>query len=162
MIRRLTVDDLEAFRELREEAMRLCPESFGSPEEEQGGERQEAAYRDILQKDEILGAFEGDNLIGVIGFFIPGHAKSQKCGRIFTLYVRDTRRNSGLGDRLIKHILAIAADHVEQMHVCIVHTAAAALDLFQKNGFEVLSTETNAFSLGDVSYNELLLGKRFR
>ncbi len=43
MIRQLTVDDINAFREIREEALRTNPESFGSPEEEQGGERRDAA-----------------------------------------------------------------------------------------------------------------------
>lgn len=161
MIRRLTVDDMDAFRELREEAMRLCPESFGSPEEEQGGERQEAAYRDILQKNEILGAFEGDTLVGTAGLHIPDHRQSKVYGDVFTVYVRRAYRGHGFGDQLVKRILALAENRLVQVHFCVVHTADAALKLFQQNGFTVFNVETNAFILGDVSYDELLLVKKF-
>jgi ribosomal protein S18 acetylase RimI-like enzyme len=162
MLRRLTVDDMNAFRELREEAIRLCPESFGSPEEGQGREQQEAAYKDILQKDEILGAFEDEKLVGAIGLHLPSDPKSQSHSKIFSVYVLNAYQGKGIGNLLVKQVLALAKDRTNQSHLCVAHTAKAAIAVFQKNGFEIRNTEANAFSLGDKSYDELLLVKSFR
>lgn len=158
MIRRLTVDDFEAFRELREEAMRLYPESFGSPEEEQGGETRDAAYRHWLN-GEIFGAFEDGKLVGATGFYIPA---DKSYGQIFTVYVRNAYRRKGIGDRLLKSILGLAEGRVDQVHLCVVHTAKDAIETYLRNGFEICGTEPRAFSLGDIHYDELLMAKKLR
>ena len=161
MIKRLTADDIKLFREIREEAMRTNPESFGSPEEEQGGKRQDATYREGL-KNEIWGIFEDENLAGVAGFYISSTKESQSCGQIFSLYVRSAYRGKGIGDRLLKHILALAENRVDQVHLCVVHTAEAAIKTCMKNGFEICYTDPHAFRVGDMDYNEHLMVKRLR
>ena len=55
-IRRLTVDDLDLFRDIRAEALQAHPQTFGSREEDEGGEAMLAAYRHWLS-GAILGAF---------------------------------------------------------------------------------------------------------
>jgi hypothetical protein len=66
-IRHLNVDDLELFREIRTEAVQKYPQTFGSLEEDQGGEAMLAAYRRWLTGT-ILGAFECQTLVGIAGF----------------------------------------------------------------------------------------------
>jgi ribosomal protein S18 acetylase RimI-like enzyme len=159
MIRRLTIDDIKVFRDIREEAMRTNPESFSSPEEEEGGERQETAYRQLLKESEIWGAFDGENLVGVTGFHL---APQKKYGDVFGLYVRNAFRRKGLGDQLLKKISSEAESRVDQLHLCVVQTAEAAIKSCLQNGFAIVQTEPQAFSVGGVSYDEHLMVKNFR
>lgn len=105
-IRRLTVDDLDLFRDIRAEALWTHPQTFGSAEEDEGGEAMLAAYRHWLS-GAILGAFGRGNLIGVAGFYASPTRRSQHRGHIFTVYVRENGRGKGVGDRLIKELLAL-------------------------------------------------------
>ncbi|MEJ0063610.1 MAG: GNAT family N-acetyltransferase [Alphaproteobacteria bacterium] len=161
MIKRLTVDDIEAFHELREEAIALYPESFGSPEEEEGGEARDAAYRRWLN-GEILGAFEDGNLVGATGFYIPADEKVQSHGQIFTVYVRAAYRKKGIGDRLLKSILDLAKSRVDQVRLRVVHTAKDAIKTYLRNGFEIYGTESRAVSIGNIHYDEILMEKKLK
>jgi len=162
MIRRLTVDDLAAFHNLREEAMRLHPESFGSPEEERGGEKQKAAYRHWLKTGDLWGAFDNDKLLGTAGFNVSSDARLQNFGQVFIVYVRPDYRNKGIGGELLSNILASAGENVAQAHLCVAHTAQAAIQLFTKNGFEIRNTETAAYSIGSEDYDEHQMVKILR
>ncbi|WP_409517567.1 GNAT family N-acetyltransferase [Bradyrhizobium sp. WYCCWR 12699] len=115
-IRRLTVDDLDHFHDIRAEALRTHPQTFGSREEDEGGEATLAAYRRWLS-GVILGAFERGNLIGIAGFYVSPDRRSRHRGHIFTVYVREGGRGRGVGDRLIKELLAHAEACVEQVHL---------------------------------------------
>ena len=75
-IRRLTVDDLNLFREIRAEALQNHPQTFGSREEDEGGDAMVAAYRHWLSGT-ILGAFGCGSLIGVAGFYVSADKRSQ-------------------------------------------------------------------------------------
>ena len=78
------------------------------------------------------------------------------------MYVRSAYQDKGIGDRLVKNVLKVAENQVEQIHVCVVHTAEAALKTFLKNGFEICHTDAQAFCLNDTTYDEHLLVKKLR
>jgi GNAT superfamily N-acetyltransferase len=103
-IRQLTVGDLELLREIRADALREYPQSFGTVEEEQGGDAMMAAYRQWLGGT-IFGAFECQTLVGTAGFYVSPEKRSQHRGHIYTVYVKETSRGKGVGDRLIKSFL---------------------------------------------------------
>ncbi|MBR0861546.1 GNAT family N-acetyltransferase [Bradyrhizobium diazoefficiens] len=63
------------------------------------------AYRHWLSGT-ILGAFESGSLIGIAGLHVSPYKRSQHRGQIFTVYVREDDQGKGVGDRLIKEILA--------------------------------------------------------
>src|SRR3954471_20938638 len=90
-IRRLTVDDLDIFREIRAEALQMFPETFGSPEEDEGGDAMVAAYRHWLSGI-MLGAFECVSLIGIAGFYVSADKRTKHRGQIYTVYVRENCR----------------------------------------------------------------------
>jgi ribosomal protein S18 acetylase RimI-like enzyme len=161
MIRRLTVDDINIFREIREEAIRTNPESFGSPEEQQGIEQQESAYQRWL-KGEVWGIFEDGKLVGTAGFYLSSDKRSQHRGHIFMVYVRSTYRGKGLGDQLIKYILALAENRVDQVHLCVIVTSKPAIKTYLRNGFEIYGTDPRVLRLGDITYDEYLMVRKFR
>jgi len=161
MLRLLTVDDFDAFQRIRAEALLEHPESFGSPEEQQGGEVQEATYRRWLSGS-IFGAFENEVLIGVTGFYVSADKRSKHRGNIFTVFVRKQYRGKGIGDELIKAVLALAETRVDQVHLSVALTARAAIRIYQQNGFEILGTDPRVFRIGDTAYDEYLMIKKFR
>ncbi|MDH2398856.1 GNAT family N-acetyltransferase [Bradyrhizobium sp. SSUT18] len=159
-IRRLTVDDLKIFREMRAEALQRHPQSFYSPEEDEGGDAMMAAYRHWLSGT-ILGAFECGSLIGVAGFYVSSDKRTQHRGHIYTVYVTENSRGRGVGDRLIKGVLAHAEACVEQVHLAVLVTATAAIKTYMRNGFEVYGTDPRAVRVGGAMYDKYLMIRRF-
>jgi ribosomal protein S18 acetylase RimI-like enzyme len=159
-IRRLTIADLGSFRDIRAEAIQNYPQSFATSEEDQGGEAMVAAYRHWLS-DTILGAFERENLTGVAGFYVSPDKRARHRGHIFTVYVKEHGRGQGVGDRLIKELLALAEARVEQVHLAVVLTATAAIKTYQRNGFDIYGTDPRAIRIGEVAYDKYLMVKNF-
>jgi ribosomal protein S18 acetylase RimI-like enzyme len=160
-IRQLTVGDLELFREIRADALHKYPQSFGTVEEEQGGDVMVAAYRHWLSGT-IFGAFERQILVGTAGFYVSHEKRSDHRGHIYTVYVKETSRGKGIGHRLIKELLALAETRVEQVHLAVVLTAKAAIKTYKRNGFEIYGTDPRAIRIGDVTYDKYLMIKKFR
>lgn len=159
-IRRLTVDDLDLFREIRAEALQTHPQSFYSPEEDEGGDAMVAAYRHWLGGT-ILGAFGCGNLIGIAGLYVSTDKRTQHRGQIYTVYVRKDGRGKGVGDRLIKGLLAHAEACVEQVHLAVLLEATAAIRTYKRNGFEIYGTDPRAVRIGDATYDKYLMIKKF-
>jgi ribosomal protein S18 acetylase RimI-like enzyme len=154
-IRRLTVDDLDLFRDIRAEALQKHPQSFWSPEEDEGGDAMMAAYRHWLN-GAVFAAFGRSGLIGVAGFYVSTDKRSQHRGHIFTVYVRENDRGNGVGDRLIKELLAHAEACVEQVHLAVLLNANAAIRTYKRNGFEVYGIDPRAVRIGDTTYDKYL------
>jgi ribosomal protein S18 acetylase RimI-like enzyme len=160
-VRQLTADDLDVFRAIRAEALQEYPETFGSLEEDQGGDAMEAAYRHWLSGT-ILGAFECESLVGVAGFYVSPDKRSQHRGHIYSVYVRETSRGKGVGDQLIKELLALAEARVEQVHLAVLLTATPAIETYRRNGFQIYGTDPRVIRIGDITYDQYLMVKTFR
>jgi ribosomal protein S18 acetylase RimI-like enzyme len=160
-IRRLSVDDFDLFREVRAEALQKHPETFGSAEEDQGGEATVAAYRHWLSGT-ILGAFEREALVGIAGFYISSDKRSRHRGHIFTVYVREANRGKGVGDKLIKELVSLAEARVDQVHLAVLLSATDAIETYKRNGFEIYGIDPRVIRIGDVSYDKYLMIKKFR
>ncbi|WP_193760754.1 GNAT family N-acetyltransferase [Bradyrhizobium yuanmingense] len=159
-IRRLTVDDLDLFADIRAEALRTHPQTFGSREEDEGGEAMLTAYRHWLS-GVVLSAFGYGSLIGVAGFYVSPDRRSRHRGHIFTVYVKEDGRGRGIGDRLIKGLLAHAESCVEQVHLEVLVEATAAIKTYRRNGFEVYGTDPRAVRVGEVTYDKYLMVRTF-
>ncbi|EIG62405.1 ribosomal protein S18 acetylase RimI-like enzyme [Bradyrhizobium sp. JR4.1] len=159
-IRRLTVDDLDLFRDIRAEALRTHPQTFGSAEEDEGGEAMLTAYRHWLS-GAILGAFWRGNLIGVAGFYVSPALRSQPRGHIFTVYVREDGQGKGIRNRLVKELLDHAEARVEQVHLEVLLEATVAIRTYKRNGFEVYGTDPAAVRIGHITYDKYLMVRKF-
>jgi ribosomal protein S18 acetylase RimI-like enzyme len=159
-IRRLTVDDLEIFREIRTEALKTHPQSFESPEEDEGGDAMVAAYRHWLGGT-VFGAFGSGSLIGVAGFYVSADKRTQHRGHIYTVYVKESSRGRGVGHRLIGELLVHAEARVEQVHLAVLLTATSAIKTYKRNGFDIYGTDPRAVRIGDTTYDKYLMVKKF-
>ena len=87
--------------------------------------------------------------------------RSRHRGHIFTVYVKENGRGKGVGDRLIKELLAHAEACVEQVHLAVLLTATAAIKTYKRNGFEIYGTDPRAIRIGDTTYDKYLMVRKF-
>jgi ribosomal protein S18 acetylase RimI-like enzyme len=161
IIRVLTPADAKAYRALRLEALREHPPAFGTPaEKEEKLTLETMALR--LQKSEetyILGAFLDDILNGIIRFSLFEEVNEKHRGFIAGLYVRPDFRRCGLARALVTEVIGLARQTtgLRRIHLTVVTTQDAAIQLYKSLGFSIYGTECEAFSRKDNFYDEYLM-----
>jgi RimJ/RimL family protein N-acetyltransferase len=101
IVRRLTVGDWEANREIRLEALAECPGNYFTPLAEAQA-RNEADWRAMLSDPDmaIFGLFDGDALAGLTAIYVSGEDPSRRTGAFAMSYIRPAWRGRGLAPLL--------------------------------------------------------------
>ena len=159
-IRLLKPQDWPTFKALRLEALLQHPEAFGSSYEEES-KLTEEAFQHGYSTCDIFGALVNDELVGCAGFFIYASEKMSHRGCLFSMYTKDTYRNRGTADALLKAIIDHAKQRVIQLHLTVVTTNHAAIRLYQKNGFNIYGTEPRSLKIDNNFYDEHLMVLEF-
>ena len=156
VVRQLTHSDLESFREIRLEGLRLHPEAFGSTfESEQSAPLEK--YAGWLTTSQIFGAFDGSHLVGIAAFGQhPGPKESHK-GWLRAMYVRPSHRRTGASHLLIQAVIDAARTRVEQLQLAVVSTNVPAIRLYQSFGFTQYGLELRSLKQNGLYHDELLM-----
>lgn len=162
-IRQLAAADAAAYRELRLRALREDPDAFGSTYDEMIA-RPLAHTAERLRAQAAsagsftLGAFDGA-LIGVVTLLREDGAKDRHRANVVGMHVAPEVRGRGVGRALLAEACARAArvDGLEQLHLAVVTTNAAARHLYRAMGFEPYGVEPRALKLGDRYWDEELM-----
>src|SRR5260221_12769664 len=82
--------------------------------------------------------------------------KNRHKGRILSMYVQPESRGQGLGKALLQEVIAQAKQlvGVEQLHLTVVTTNAAARSLYHSMGFEVYGTIQRALKMDEQYWDE--------
>ena len=157
-LRLLGNGDLDRYRRLRLEALRAEPTAFGSSYEVEASAKADK-YRDRLTgspENYVLGAWDGEQLVGIGGFVRETAPKRLHIGSIWGVYVTSSLRGRGLGRRLLATMVERARDLPGLEHVLLSVTSenAAALALYRSLGFEAWGTEPAALKVDGVDYDE--------
>jgi len=157
-IRELTEADTAVYWPLRLRALREEPESFGSAYDE-AKDRPLAAVaarlREIAEQgDFLLGAFDDDQLVGIVAFGRETGRKNRHIGSVYQVYVAPEGRGAGVGRALMQALIARARtlDALEQLTLAVVTSNAAARALYISLGFEVYGRQPRALKLDDGRY----------
>jgi len=160
VIRRLGSSDVAAFREIRLEALRACPEAFGSSfEEEQRLTAADFARRAAPESpDAVFGAFlEEDALpVGIAGFRVPQNAKERHKSMLWGMYVRPAGRGRGIATTLLRCVIEHARNTpgVEVLQLTVTADNAAARALYDRAGFVPYGLERRALRLAPGDYRD--------
>jgi ribosomal protein S18 acetylase RimI-like enzyme len=163
MIRPFGPADAVAFRALRLRGLRDHPEAFGrSPEEIDSVEAIAARFRADadagFELDFVLGAFDGDTLVGVAGCHRERLVKHRHTALIWGMYVAPEHRG-GLGRRLLVAAVARARAWTELeslwLDVTTINTGARAL--YASCGFRTVAIRPRTLKVGDRYYDEELM-----
>ncbi len=165
LIRRLTPSDAPAFLALRLAALRDCPTAFSSSYEEER-DTSLATIEGYFAADSgrnFFGAFEGEQLAGMIGVGRESMRKLMHKGFIRGMYVAPVHRGKGGGRMLLDTGLAFAAamPDLRQVNLTVTADNGAAIGLYQAAGFAAYGRESAALLVDGVMHDNVHMVRTF-
>ncbi|WLR44361.1 GNAT family N-acetyltransferase [Bacillus carboniphilus] len=160
IIRQLKPQDAENYLYLRLEALLNNPESFASSyEEEKTRSIEKYKKRFESSGSYTYGAFQNDELIGVVTLVEERSVKLSHRATIVAMYVSSSRRGLGIGKNLMKRAIQKAREleRIEQIYLTVVSTNNAARSLYSSLGFEVYGIDKRALKVNGIYFDEELM-----
>jgi RimJ/RimL family protein N-acetyltransferase len=157
-IRRLETPDAALYRDIRLEALQRNPEAFGSTFEWEDAQPL-SWFEAVLGRAAIFGGFLDGTLAGIAAYGARESAKQAHKALLWSMYVRATARNSGLGRKLVAAVLDHARGRVEMVQLTVVSENEAARRLYDAMGFVEYGYEKKALKHDGRYYDEVLMVK---
>tara|TARA_R110000868_G_scaffold13409_20_gene62673 strand:+ start:5928 stop:6449 length:522 start_codon:yes stop_codon:yes gene_type:complete len=159
--RRLEAADALIYRQLRLDALRLSPSSFGGLfEEEQAKDVSE--FVDAIGRNAIFGAWNGTgDLVGTVGLFARAGVKLLHKGVLFGLFVAPDWRTKGIGRALVQHVIREARSSMEALQLAVATPSTSAVRLYRECGFREYGLERRALKIGGEYVDEYLMELTF-
>ena len=160
--RTLTVEDYPAYDALRGMALDAVPEAFGSTNQEENPHRKNRFESNVTHAESfIMGAFDEEELVGMVGFLKLEKIKIQHKGIIWGMFVKPEMQGRGIGSELMKNTLEKAAqiDHLLQINLDVNAENQAAIRLYTNVGFTPFGREKNALFVNNKMYDTILMSK---
>jgi RimJ/RimL family protein N-acetyltransferase len=166
IIRRLNPADVMVYRQIRLNALRVCPQAFGSAYAAEKKRPLKAFEERLLPQrfTGIFGAFVEGRLVGVVGLVRETRQKERHKANIYGMFVAAAHRRRGIGRALMERALD-SARHIRglrQIRIGVVSTNKPAVRLYESLGFRVYGEEKDALRVGGKFYDELFLAVRLR
>ncbi len=155
-VRRLLPTDAEPYRTLMLDGYERHPDAFTSSVAERGAlplswwqKRLDPAP---LAEQVVLGAFDGERLVGAAGLQFEPREKARHKANLFGMYVAPGSRQGGFGRRLVLAVLEEAASRegVKVVQLTVTEGNAPARTLYEDCGFQAFGVEPFAVALGGV------------
>ncbi|MEK7432880.1 MAG: GNAT family protein [Cyanobacteriota bacterium] len=160
--RKLTLEDYDAYFEIREKALDQFPEAFLSTNEEEVKSRK-VRYAEVINHkfNFIMGAFENNILVAMLGFIKEERIKTPHKGFIWGMFVESKKQNIGIGKNLFDLAVkkAFLIKGLTQINLTVAATNKKAKSLYEKSGFEVYGLEKNALLIDGVFSDHFLMVK---
>lgn len=164
-IRELAPPDAGAFQALRLEGLVECPSAFASSHEEEI-ETPIAAVAERLAGAAdrcVIGAFQGRDLVGIVGLERMRKKKLAHKAHIWGMYVAPHARRRRVGHALVVRALERAASMRGVLQVTLGVNASnrPALALYEALGFEPFGLERGFLLLDGVLHDEIHMARVF-
>ncbi|MDP1791950.1 MAG: GNAT family protein [Methylibium sp.] len=162
VIRRLAPADLLAYKNLRDEALRLYPEAFTSDHESQRLRTPESylgrlGLNEPLGGSFLLGAFVNEDggrerLVGSVGLERDTRSKTRHISRLIGLMVLPTHNGHGIGSALVGACVTAAHQATDLQMIVLSVTASSdgVLRLYERAGFRRYGLLPRAVRLVDA------------
>ena len=139
-IRRLTPEDVHAYRAIRLEALTNHPEAFASSAEDLESRSIEDLAL-LLEHLAFFGAVTPDGqLVGIMAFD-AGIKREAHRGWLIQVYVQPQMRGTGCAMALLDAIISQARNDVLQLHLSVASHNEPAIRLYKKAGFTIYGTD---------------------
>ena len=159
LVRETVMDDWQALRDIRLEALRDAPAAFGSTYEREVL-RPEAHWRDRIARGGTFLAFVPEVSAAAPAGLIGGYQEDPVTVELVSMYVRPRARGRGVGEALVATVVNWAAErNAASVHLWVTETNAHARVLYERCGF-TLTGERQPLpsdpSLGEVAMSRTL------
>lgn len=164
VIRPLTAADAAAFRALRIMGLRESPDAFtASIEEEEAFSDAEMAARAVPEVPGVfLGAFAGEELVGMAGYIANQRPKTRHKGIMVAVYVAPDWRAAKVGRRLVEAVIDHARTLGAILHCTVRADNAPARRLYLSLGFVPYGLERDAIFADGRYFDDVLLALDLR
>ncbi len=167
IIRKLAIEDAEAFREIRVEMCRLHPEAFGQTPEEVAAMSMDSCHlwltsSDVFPEKFLLAAFDGKRIVGTAAFKREASSNVRHRAWIWSVYVRPEARGKGLSKALMQQIIdeARQMEGLEILALTVSLPQTSARTLYTSLGFFTTGLVLHGYKLPDgryIDHEEMML-----
>jgi RimJ/RimL family protein N-acetyltransferase len=160
--RELKIEDFRVYNELREMSLNVGTEIFVSTNDEEKNNRK-AKFLSRIQDNFsfVMGAFDGNILVGMVTFIREDRIKIKHKGGIYGMFIHPNYQGKGIGSELLKLTLdnAFKISGLRQINLGVIATNLNAIKLYEKMGFKPYGVEKEAIFVNDTFLDELLMVK---
>jgi ribosomal protein S18 acetylase RimI-like enzyme len=158
-IRILNSFDAESYWALRLEALQQNPEAFTTSYEEavkRENPVEQTARNLSTEENYTFGAFENEELIGVVTLLLEKAIQLRHRANIFAMYVTPKKQGLGVGEAILTEAInkAQTLEVIEKVNLSVVSSNEKARKLYTKLGFKVYGYEENALKINGVRYDD--------
>ena len=149
----------QQYRAIRLESLREFPDNFGSTYEDESN-KPALGYEIYIEQQPddrfIVGAFDGETLIGICGFFGDNTKKNMHKGTIIQMYVKPMYAGKGIGLQLLRATIdeAFKIPRIEQLILGVIANNHAAVKTYERAGFKEFGLHKNYFKDGNVYFDQ--------
>lgn len=166
-IARLAPAELSAYKALRDEGLRLHPDAFDADVESEQARPPESyigrlGLNDSLGGSFLLGAWDGRQLVGMVGLERPSQHKLRHSAELNSMMVHPQHSGKGIGQQLIGQAVTEARQAIglEQIYLRVSTSSTSAIRLYERAGFQPCGVVPHAIKLvegpGQVRYFDKL------
>jgi RimJ/RimL family protein N-acetyltransferase len=158
MIRRLTIEDAPAFYAMR---LRCMAEAFdvfrSSVADIEADGLADCKARLTSDHVRIVGAFDGDVLVGIGGITREARDKLDHKALLWGMFVVAEAQGRGFGRAIVEALITEAQGFVRSLHLTVVGDNAPARTLYQSCGFTIYGREPQSVRQNDIYVDEILM-----
>jgi len=160
VIRLLTAEDGEVFRQIRLEALRSEPSAFASRVED-WEKLSSDEWRRRLTETPVFVAFRDDEPVAIMGLMRQRSSKMAHRATIIMVYVRMTLRGAGIAANLLEAVTDHAREiEVRQLELAVTAENPAAYRFYEREGFVEIGRIPGGFLHDGREIDEILMARR--
>jgi ribosomal protein S18 acetylase RimI-like enzyme len=160
IVRRLLPADWQDYRTIRLQALELAPEAFGSVHALEAA-RPAEAFAERLSSAVVMGAYAEGRIAGMAGYKRCEGPRDAHKAFVWGVFVAPDFQGHGVGQALIKALIAAARQEVEQLTLAVVASNESAIALYERNGFKTYGVEPRALKSAAGYEDEVLMAQLF-
>ncbi len=163
-IRRLTINDLNSYKQIRLELLKNHPENFGSDPKEEAAFEESMWMKRIENKYvDSYGVFDGNDIVGIAVCVRNPRKKMKHFAGISSIYVKPETRGQGIARQIIQRIINDCQQNgLEFVRLSVVTENEPAISLYKSLGFEIYGTEKRSIHLDGEYYDLHLMQKELK
>ena len=160
-IRQLNADDVEVFKTIRLEALRLEPAAFASKPEDWASLPDEE-WRDRLQVP-VFVAFRSGEPVGIMGLLPQQPSKMKHRSTLIMVYLRSSERGQGLAKRLLDTVVDFAARNgISQIELTVNSRNHRAIRFYERCDFRRIGLIPAGMIHEGQEIDEVLMARRVK